>query len=61
MKFPFFIQEAPAASHMLSMLGLLDPANLHLATACVQVVALADAMKAKVVRKAISRRMGIFL
>ena len=60
MKFPSFIQEAPAASHMLSMLGLLDPASLHLATACVQVVALADAVKAKAMRTAtaIGRRMG---
>lgn len=60
MKFPSFIQEAPAASHMLSMLGLLDPASLHLATACVQVVAPADAVKAQATRTAtaIGRRMG---
>jgi hypothetical protein len=38
MKCPSLIQEAPAASHMLSMLGL-DPSTLHFATACVQVVA----------------------
>jgi len=60
MKVPSFMHEAPAASHWLSMLGFVDPANLHLATACVQVVALVDVAKAKVMRAAtvIDRRMN---
>jgi hypothetical protein len=42
------------------MLGLVAPVNLHLATACVQVVALAGAAKAKAMRAAtvVNRRMN---
>jgi hypothetical protein len=60
MKFPSFMHAAPAASHWLSMLGLVAPDNLHLATACVHVVALAGAAKAKAMRAAtvINRRMN---
>jgi hypothetical protein len=41
-------------------LGLVAPVNLHLATACVQVVALAGAAKAKAMRAAtvVNRRMN---
>ena len=61
-KLPSFMQAAPAASHWLSMFGLVLPYGLHRATACVQVVmALAGATRQKArAATVINRRMMVF-